>query len=515
MKKIIFFLIIAASICIVLMIACSPWDGDGEGEMVTVTINLGSPGTARKAVNTSSGEHLDFDDYEMILNSTSGSVTYTPTVVISSSLPPSISLSAKVKIGQYQKMVIRVYDEDSGKRRLRAEGKHDTTFSISATGLSGISSIDLFSATEVDSWAALAADIAFGDSVTPPRPEVFVLINDGTAGSWDATASISINRPITLQTRGAVTITSDSISPSPYTSSFFSVGAGGALVLEGTLTLDGGGGAGITKTASLIQVNNGSLEINTGVTITGGNYSQGGGVYVGSNGTFTMSGGAISGNEEPSAGTPINGGGVYVAPGGSFTMSGGVISSNTASNGGGVYVDADNTSAGSFTMNGGDIIDNIANADGGGVAVIGGTFTMNNGTIGPGNKADGAVGAGGSGGGVYADGQSKFTMNNGQILGNIAISNGGGVAVSSSVEFIKTGGTIYGTDKNIDPVDPFNPGSGYELPESTANISLNLSGHAVWYNAATSAYRNTTAIPGDSCDTTTSGYDPALDNFWY
>ena len=95
-------------------------------------------------------------------------------------------------------------------------------------------------------------------------------------------------------------------------------------------------------------------------TITGGNTAtNGGGVHVGTNGAFAMSGGTISGNTAGS-----NGGGVYVyndALG--FTMIGGTISGNTANCGGGVYLE----SFGGFEMTGGVITGNNAGTDGGGV----------------------------------------------------------------------------------------------------------------------------------------------------
>jgi hypothetical protein len=93
-----------------------------------------------------------------------------------------------------------------------------------------------------------------------------------------------------------------------------------------------------------------------------------------------MSGGRISGNEASHRG---NGGGVYVK-GGTFTRSGGEISGNTArgggdynSWGGGVYVED-----GRFTMSGGEISGNTASCydsgdpRGGGVYVNGGRFGL-------------------------------------------------------------------------------------------------------------------------------------------
>ncbi|MCD8218436.1 MAG: hypothetical protein LUD01_10470, partial [Clostridiales bacterium] len=79
-----------------------------------------------------------------------------------------------------------------------------------------------------------------------------------------------------------------------------------------------------TGSGSVITVN-GALTLTdseTGGTVTGGSASNGGGVYV-SDGTFTMSGGTISGNAATG-----DGGGVYVASSGKFTMRGGTISGN-------------------------------------------------------------------------------------------------------------------------------------------------------------------------------------------
>ena len=126
-------------------------------------------------------------------------------------------------------------------------------------------------------------------------------------------------------------------------------GGRGVLVLGGTFEMSGG-------------------EI-TGNTTTNGN---GGGVSVGSNGTFTMNAGAkITQN---TAGR--FGGGVCV-DGGTFTMTGGEITGNsttgqTNSIGGGVCV-----YSGEFTMSGGKISNNTADIYGGGVYVnTNGTFTV-------------------------------------------------------------------------------------------------------------------------------------------
>jgi hypothetical protein len=100
-------------------------------------------------------------------------------------------------------------------------------------------------------------------------------------------------------------------------------------------------------------------------------------VYVGSNSTFVMQSGTITGNNGGSLG-----GGVYVG-GGTFTMYGGTISGNTCgSYGAGVFVQT-----GTFTMRGGTISgDTVTGSNsaygGGGVYVVtNGTFRLVTGTI--------------------------------------------------------------------------------------------------------------------------------------
>jgi len=104
----------------------------------------------------------------------------------------------------------------------------------------------------------------------------------------------------------------------------------------------------------------------------------GGGVYVGTRGTFTMEGGTVSGNK-----TNENGGGVWVEWGGTFTMKGEAsVSGNTATDsGGGVYVNSDyDWGYGTFIMEGGIISGNTATYYGGGVYVTG-TYIKTGGTI--------------------------------------------------------------------------------------------------------------------------------------
>lgn len=177
--------------------------------------------------------------------------------------------------------------------------------------------------------------------------------------------------------------------------------------------------------------------------ITGGHSSYGGGVNV--QGTFIMNGGNIADN------TATNGGGVYVnLYSGSMLMTGGAISNNTATNGGGVFTTlniplpppiilskASSKAANvldlsqddwrhTFTMIGGEISDNNADT-GGGVYADFKTFTMSGTSVLSGNTSTA------NGGGVFVSESATFSMDGGAISGNSA-DTGGGVEVYGTFE---------------------------------------------------------------------------------
>ncbi|MDR1252473.1 MAG: fibronectin type III domain-containing protein, partial [Treponema sp.] len=130
-----------------------------------------------------------------------------------------------------------------------------------------------------------------------------------------------------------------------------------------------------------------------------------------------------------------------------FIMRNGTITGNT---GGGVMVNP----GGTFTMEDGTITGNTVTYNGGGVGVLNGTFYMKGGVISNNHTA-------GSGGGVN-------------------IFSGTGV-------FIKTGGTLYGSNGG-----------------PNANTCNSGHGHAVFKNIAPVKERNITAGPGDNINSTTN-----------
>ena len=288
------------------------------------------------------------------------------------------------------------------------------------------------------------------------------------------------NIGITLKGMGAVRTVSLSSN-----GALFTVGNGVTLVLDNNITLQGRS----DNTDSLVKViNRGTLVMNTGSVVTGNTSSgNGGGVFVNTYGTFTMSSGKISGN------TATGGGGAYVS-GGTFTMNGGEISDNTASNyGGGVVM-----FGGTFTMSGGKISDNTAIPDGGGVYVIYDViFTMTGGEI-SGNTAS-------SGGGGVCVTSGTFTMSGGEIFGNTATERGGGVSLySTDTTFTKTGGTIYGYSAS----DTVNS----NVVKDISGAVQSNRGHAVYVNSSPVKRRETTAEPSVNMDSSADGTAGGWDN---
>jgi hypothetical protein len=216
------------------------------------------------------------------------------------------------------------------------------------------------------------------------------------------------------------------------------------------LTITGGTAAhGLDFTFENINITGGSTTANGGgiyitgnhnkVTFSGGNItgntaSSGGGVFIeddtnGKTSEFTFMGGEISGNTAAGAasGNPDvsamgGGGGVYVKGDAGFWLAGGIISGNTAKGaGGGVLVNGNKIGTGEtgFIMSGGRIVKNTSTSQ---------TYPH-------------------GGGGVYVA-RGAFKMMDGEITGNTANQQGGGVFVHwGDARFIASGNsTITGND---------------------------------------------------------------------
>ena len=226
---------------------------------------------------------------------------------------------------------------------------------------------------------------------------------------------------------GSITMSSDAVISG---NSAGNNGGGIYISYPGTFTMENGtiSGNSADKNGGGVYVHNsGAFTMNSG-SISGNSATQnGGGVYAENIGTaFTVKGGTIGGSTAADANAAKYGGGVYVKNG-TFTMSGGKVTGNSASkDGGGVRLDK-----GTFNMSGSAVISrNTADTYGGGVDVNNGSFTMSGGSI-TGNTTTNESPDWSGGGGVFVFDDGSFTMSGGSITGNNAI-RGGGVELTGS-----------------------------------------------------------------------------------
>jgi hypothetical protein len=246
----------------------------------------------------------------------------------------------------------------------------------------------------------------------------------------------------------------------------------GSATIEGNTAFERGGGVHLAGNylPATTSLNPEAPRFNINFGATGGiadnTARRGGGVYVGTNGSFIMNNGTISENNVIGI-NGAEGGGVC----GNFTMHNGLISKNN--------VNANNTGS-SYG----------ASAAGGGVS---GYLIMYDGIISGNNvsairtHSNGYAGA--YGGGVYG----RLTMSNGTISGNtVRASNdintemistcGGGVYTGLySTHFNKTGGIIYGNNSTVE----------------LRNIAIGGKGHVVYSEMDSGNWRNATTEPSD------------------
>jgi hypothetical protein len=375
-----------------------------------------------------------------------------------------------------------------------------------------------------DTGSLLAAAFTWiKDSGTAGGKYIIVLDEDETesssagytigTGPASSSTGIKINLKITLKGVDAgATITKTA------TGALFTVYGANAsdvpeLVLGENITLKGYSGN--NKPVVIVGSTNykGNLTMKIGSRITGNTTSaaSAGGVQVTANGTFIMEGGSIDGNTV----TANAGAGGGVVNSGIFEMKGGVIENNTAGNsatgttpqGGGVLA-----GSGMFTMTGGAIRNNRVLSSqtspttqqggmGGGVSAR--YFTMDMGTDAAGNTTvpviEGNTASRGGGISNYANNLGTITIAGGIIRNNHATFENTGSAFErhngANIQFIKTGGTIYGINAGADSNCAENDvGQGYAIVLRTGN-----------YATAIAYYRNDTAGESVSLDSSSTG----------
>ena len=246
---------------------------------------------------------------------------------------------------------------------------------------------------------------------------IYLYENEAITSAQASLAAFADRGGITIILRGSGAMRTVRLSG---TGNLFAIGSDVTLVLDENVFLRGVSG----NTGSLVNMTNGgTLIMNEGTRIAGNT------------------------NIVTVPSPAVGGGGVRVGNGGAFIMNGGIVSNNETSNsnagGGGVLV-----AGGTFHMNDGEISSNRADCPGrgGGIRVIeSGTFIMNGGTIS--NNWTGCPG--GYGGGVAVTGiGSTFDMRGGEISGNTAVNNGGGVAVVGAT-FRMSNGVIHGNEASV------------------------------------------------------------------
>ncbi|MBP3655123.1 MAG: Cna B-type domain-containing protein, partial [Clostridia bacterium] len=223
---------------------------------------------------------------------------------------------------------------------------------------------------------------------------------------------------------------------------------GDMVSVSGTLTLENivldGSKSSVTAKGSIVDVNGGTLNINTGAVLQNNRYGAAneetyGGAVSAQNAKITLDGGTITGNQA------FNGGGIYAQKSQieikSGSISGNIAASpddNTKGAGGGVMVNYAST----ITMTGGEISGNTSYNWGGGIALGVAAdpaqpcgMTMTGGTIANNTSSD-------SGGGLFIQCESTATISGGSFTGNMSTHHkfaGGGIYVNGGR--IYTGGT--------------------------------------------------------------------------
>ena len=245
-----------------------------------------------------------------------------------------------------------------------------------------------------------------------------------------------------------------------------------AILVKGALELQSGV---LQNTGGqhIVLVDRGTLDINGGYIVGGGNNgTPGGGIYV-DNGTVNIQGGVIAANRGSS------GGGIFFQNG-TLNISGGAVTGNWLNdghdNGGGIFVQNGtlNLSDGYVTNNYkkccDDCKNDVNNTHGGGGIALANSSAMNmTGGYVTGNYS------GLAGGGIYAGFHGhnvEFTMSGGTIASNCAeLGEGGGLRIAGGTNgVIRTTGKVYITNNKTNSDDDW--GGGGIFVQESGNLTI-------------------------------------------
>ena len=225
------------------------------------------------------------------------------------------------------------------------------------------------------------------------------------------------------------------------------LGQGGAG--SGAITINGGGSITVSgnNASQVFLVDTGVQASLTGLTITDGNASTGGGGGIENEGTLTVSNSMLSGNSSYEFGGGIENEGTLTVN--NSTFSGNSTTSTFLGVGGGIE------NEGALTVTNSTLSGNTAAVRGGGIDNDG-TLTVSNSTLSE-NSAP-------QGGGINNAFSCTLTVSNSTISGNTASSSGGGINNDGTLTLLSTivaGNTATADDPDID--GQLQSGSTYNL----------------------------------------------------
>ena len=195
----------------------------------------------------------------------------------------------------------------------------------------------------------------------------------------------------------------------------------GTVTISGAVTINNNRATGAAGSGGGVFNLGGTLTIGSGVVISNNTANRAGGGVEANEGTTSLSGVTLSGNNAGTA--PGNGGGLHITGTGSVSITGGMATTNTAVEGGALWCSAGCT----MTVDGTTIQGNTASGSdgptqGGGGVYNDGMLTLTNATI-SGNQATGTAG---SGGGILNVG-GTLMVSGGMLMANTAVRAGGGI----------------------------------------------------------------------------------------
>jgi len=300
----------------------------------------------------------------------------------------------------------------------------------------------------------------------------------------------------------------------------------GQLSINESVTLTGLGSDQLVVDAGgnsrVLQITSGTVDI-SGLTISGGNADQGGGIRNDYGVTTTLSDVVVTGNTATSSGfiagggiwsfgdltinhstisnnhtTVGNGSGAGIAGIGNLSLTGSTITGNSSvADGGGIY---HSNHTNTLTIADSTISNNYAGDDAGGLFLLGGTIT--------GTTISGNTAAGDDGGGIWMGGAGVVDISNSTISGNTTNGDdGGGIAMEGNGTVNVSHSTIFGNSAA-------NEGGGISRSNGTVTVSHSLvsgnsatTGNELWGSMTLDDYN----LIGDSSQTTAQAISGVAD----